>query len=222
MAAQKHKDLLDLEQTLKSNDSKVGKARFATWRMDHAKEHDNIQPGAYGRPLFHHDLDRQILDPLHYACLNMGKVIFKHALLNQASDDARQEIAKQLALWKHPLDTRRREDNRNGRQKWFTGERWVTFCAGERGSPGGPIAIATLALVLGKDLRSHGAEADVRQRPTTGRDEADTVRTESIGAAGESAGAKGGRSRRAPARGRHGCGRGRNALCFQPPKCVIS
>eukprot|EP00965_Chrysotila_dentata_P138651 4586127-Pleurochrysis_carterae.AAC.1 len=64
--------------------------------------------------------------------------------MNNASDDARAAISEQLAEWKHPLDCRRKDNNRVRENKWFRGDRWSTFCAGERGSPGAPIAIATL------------------------------------------------------------------------------
>ena len=41
-------------------------------------------------------------------------------------------------------------------QKWFTGEKWATFCSGERGSPGGPIAVATLVLIIADDMQARG------------------------------------------------------------------
>lgn len=41
-------------------------------------------------------------------------------------------------------------------QKWFTGEAWSSFCAGERGSPGGPVGIATLMLIVAEDMQRQG------------------------------------------------------------------
>lgn len=78
--------------------------------MEHAHQHDNIQ----------------LLEPMHLSQLNICKSIFKHGILSNASDDARTAISKQLMAWKHPLDTRRKDNKRNGREKWFTGERWAT------------------------------------------------------------------------------------------------
>ena len=126
--------------------------------MAHAHTHDNVQPGPYGRPFLPHDIsDRQILDTLHAAELNMAKVVpWKHGILNNASDDARDAISAQLSEWKHPLDTRRKDDNRVASAKWFTGERFSSFIKGERGSPGGPVAIATLVLIIANDLQHRG------------------------------------------------------------------
>lgn len=69
-AKQQLEELLQEETRLMKDDTKAGKAAFCAWRMEHARLHHNIQPGAYGRPLFHHDIDDQILDPFHYAELN--------------------------------------------------------------------------------------------------------------------------------------------------------
>ena len=151
--------MLTEEATLAADTTKAGKAKFSTWRMAHAHKHGNVQPGLYGRPMFEHDLDDQILDALHMAELNLPKLPWKHGLLNNSSDDARAAISDQLAVWKHPLDTRRKDDNRVRAQKWFTGEKWATFCAGQRGSPGGPIAIATLVLIVAEDMQRNGNDA---------------------------------------------------------------
>ena len=91
--------------------------------MAHAHAHANIQPGEYGKPMFHHHLDQQILDALHYGALRIPKTPWKHGLLNNAADDARAQISDYLSSVKHPLDTRRKADNRVRAQKWFTGER---------------------------------------------------------------------------------------------------
>lgn len=158
--------LLFEEERLASDTTKNGKAAFSKWRMRHAHSHHNVQPGKYGRPMFQHDLDDQVLDSLHYAELGLAKVPWKYGVLNNCSDDARQQISNKLVEWKHPLDCRRKEDGRARAQKWFTGERWSSFCAGERGSPGGPIAIATLMLIVAEDMQLHGvAETDAAAPP---------------------------------------------------------
>ena len=157
-AASELAELYAEEARLAGDTSKRGKAAFSKWRMAFASVHGNIQPGLHGRPMTQHDLDDQLLDPLHYSKLGIPKTPWKHGILNNASDDARQQISDQLARWKHPLDTRRKDDGRNRAQKWFTGERWHTFCAGERGSPGGPIAIATLVHIVAEDLQKRGVD----------------------------------------------------------------
>jgi len=93
---------------------------------------------------------------LHLAVLGVPKTPWKHAILNNASDDAREAISELLKQYKHPLDCRRKDDNRSRAQKWFTGERWATFCSGERGSPGGPMAIAAIVLIIAKDMQAQG------------------------------------------------------------------
>lgn len=127
-AAQELADLLNEEAQLSADQSKAGKAAFSRWRMAHARCHFNVQPGLYGRPLFEHDLSDQILDSLHYGELGVPKTPWKHGILNNSSDDARQAISDKLAEWKHPLDCRRKDDGRVRAQKWFTGEAWSSFC----------------------------------------------------------------------------------------------
>ena len=93
---------------------------------------------------------------LHLVELGLPKTPWKHGILNNASDDARETISKMLSDWKHPLDTRRKDDNRSRAQKWFTGEAWASFCAGQRGSPGGPQAIAQIVKVIADDMQRRG------------------------------------------------------------------
>ena len=124
--------LLKTEAAFASDKSKAGKSRYSKWRMTHAACHQNIQPGVYGKPMLEHHLKRQILDALHYSELGLPKTPWKHGLLNNCSDDARSQIEDKLSEWKHPLDTRRKDDNRDRRQKWFNGERWATFMHGRR------------------------------------------------------------------------------------------
>ena len=88
--------------------------------------------------------------------LNLGKIAWKHAILNNASDDAREAMSAQLKAWRHPLDCRRKDDNRQKALKWFTGEKWHSFCAGTSGSPGGPVAIAMLTLIMAEDMQLNG------------------------------------------------------------------
>ena len=124
--------------------------------MGHAHSHGNVQPGEYGMPMFKHHMDQQILDALHLAELGLPKTPWKYGILNNASDDARQAISDQLVEWKHPLDCRRKDDGRVRAAKWFTGESWASFCAGERGSPGGPVAMAKLVLIIAEDMQRTG------------------------------------------------------------------
>ena len=148
--------LLVAEAELAANTTKAGKTAFSKWRMEHAHRHFNVQPGAYGKPMLHYDMDHFILDLLHLAELGIPKTPWKHGILNNASDDARDRIDEKLRGWKHPLDCRRKDDNRSRAQKWFTGEAWASFCAGQRGSPGGPIAIAEIVLVIADDMQQRG------------------------------------------------------------------
>ena len=130
--------------------------KHLVWRKAHWLRHGNIQPGSYDEPLLQHDLDDQLLDPLHYAKLKISKTGWKHGVLNNASDDAREQIAAKLKSWSHPLDTKRKDDNWQRQLKWFTGEAWGSFCAGSGGSPGGPVAIAELVMIITNDLETRG------------------------------------------------------------------
>ena len=159
-AAAQQAALFKKEAELVADVTKTGKAAFAKWRIQgHAHQHYNVQPGKFGEPFLVHHFDRQILDPLHLAELGKPKTPWKHGILNNASDDAREAISEQLTKWKHGLDCRTKLMNRVGGNKWFTGEKWATFCAGKGGSPGGPVAIATLVLIIAKDLQSRGVDA---------------------------------------------------------------
>ena len=163
----KQKAMYEDEARLAAEKTKAGKARFSRWRMEHAHEHGNIQPGLYGEPLLRHDLDKQLLDPLHLAELGIPKTSWKHGVLNHASDDAREQISEQLKVWKHPLDCRRKEDNRCRADKWFTGEAWASFCAGTGGSPGGPRAIAGLMKIVADDLQLRGVASGMTVHTAT-------------------------------------------------------
>ena len=110
-------EMLELEKLLSSDTSNAGKARYSAWRMEHARAHFNIQPGSYEKPMFEHHMNNQLLDSLHLAMLNLPKIAWKHAVLNNASDDARVQISDMLAEWRHPLDTRRKDDKRVRAQK---------------------------------------------------------------------------------------------------------
>lgn len=189
---------------MRSDTTKAGKGAFSRWRMAHAHSHHNIQPGRYGKPMLEHDLADQIIDSLHLAELGLPKTCWKHGVLNNASDDARDKIDQKLKEWKHPLDTRRKEDGRCRAHKWFTGEKWATFCAGERGSPGGPIAIATLMVIVAEDMQLHG---------TCGKDLGPDTLEDSVTTAAQAprdgrGGGSGARQAAAVGRGRGGRGRG--------------
>jgi hypothetical protein len=149
--------LLAEESRLGSDKSKSGKARWYKFRSDHSKAHNNVQPGLYGAPLFRHELGRQLLCALHAAELNVPKTPWKHGILNNCSDDGREGIRVQLKAWGFDLDTRRKDDNRNRAQKWFTGEAWHKLCTGAGKNPGGPVAIATLVMIMADDLQNRGA-----------------------------------------------------------------
>ena len=157
---QEYRSLLDEEAKLEADDSKAGRSRFSKWRMAHAHAHSNVQPGKYGAPFFEHDLDDQIFDPLHNAELGLPKTPWKHGVLFNASDEGREQISAKLAEFKHPLDCRRKEDGRVRQDKWFTGAAWRTFVMGERGSPGGPRALANLVMILAEDLQQNGVSVD--------------------------------------------------------------
>ena len=118
-APQELEELLAEERRLAQNVSKKGKAAFSAWRLKHAKAHSNVPPGMYGRPMFHHHMDRQLLEALHLGALGLPRT----PCLNNASDDARTKISDHLTSIGHPLDTRRKDDNRSRAQKWFSGER---------------------------------------------------------------------------------------------------
>lgn len=162
-AANEYAALLATEAELAKDTSKAGKRKFTEWRMQHAYKGDiphlNVQPGAYGKPLLRHHFSKQILDSLHLGVLGLPKIPWKHGVKNNASDDALERISEQLKLWKHPLDMRRKDDGRVREQKWFTGEKWLSFCAGNEGSPGGPIAIATVVLIIAEDLQLRGVDS---------------------------------------------------------------
>ncbi|KAL1526397.1 hypothetical protein AB1Y20_015110 [Prymnesium parvum] len=94
--------------------------------MEHAQRHYNIQPGRYGEPLLRHDFSKQVLDSLHLSKLNLGKIAWKYAILHNTSDDAREAISALLKEWKHPLDTRRKDDNSCQAEGWQSGVRCST------------------------------------------------------------------------------------------------
>ena len=163
--ANDHAAMLADEALLAKDVTKKGKAAFSRWRMSHAHAHRNVQPGKYGAPMLHHDFSKVIMDALHCAELNMPKIPWKHSILNNASDDAREAVSDMLKQWRHPLDCRRKDDNRARAQKWFTGEKWSSFCHGIKGSPGGPAAIAALVLIIAQDMQLHGNTAAAEPPP---------------------------------------------------------
>ena len=155
-AAAELAEMLATEAALNALTTKAGKAAFSRQRMKHARCHSNVQPGVYSSTMFHHHFRDQILDLLHMGKLGIPKTPWKHGIYKNASDDACELIGEKLAEWKHPLDTKRANDGRVKQQKWFTGEAFSTFCAGESGSPGGPIAIAQLVKIIADDMQHRG------------------------------------------------------------------
>jgi hypothetical protein len=124
--------------------------------MKHALEHDNIQPGKFGSPLIQYDMDDFLLDLLHLAELGIPKTPWKHAILNNCSDDAREEIDDLLKSFNHRIDCKRKDANRVTAEKWFTGEAWSSLCAGTKGSPGGPAVIAKVVKIFADDMQKRG------------------------------------------------------------------
>ena len=195
------------EASLTAVDTKAGKKKFADWRMEYARRHGNVQPGVYGKPMLQHDFDNQILDsPLHMAKLGIPKTFWKYGILNNASDDARESISNKLKEFGTSLDCRRKDDSRVRADKWFTGEAWASFCSGVGKSPGGPIGIVSLVLIVAEDLRRRGV---ARGAGVAGSDSA----VESSGTVIPYGGRGGGRG---GARGgsRSGGGRGRGRASF--------
>ena len=168
--AQEYTDLLAMEAVLSADKTKKAKAKYSLWRMLHAwkgaNPHFNVPPGLYGKPMLRHHFNRQILDALHLALLGLPKTPWKHGVKNNSSDDARELISAQLKLWKHPLDMRTKDEGRVREAKWFTGEAWVSFCAGTCGSPGGPVAIATIVMIIADDLQQRGVNSGSTNAPT--------------------------------------------------------
>ena len=70
-AAAEYEALLKEEAALMAVQTKAGKSKFSKWRTDFSTRHFNVQPGDYGKPMFHHHMNKQILDPLHYAELGI-------------------------------------------------------------------------------------------------------------------------------------------------------
>ena len=186
-AIAEYEAMLATEAELAAVISKKGKAVYSRWRMKHAGDHHQVQPGLYGRPMLYHDMRRQILDPLHLSELGLPKTFWKHGVLNNASDDARDQISERLRVWKHPLDCRRKDNNRVRANKWFTGERWATFCAGERGSPGGPRAMAELMMIVAEDMQQRGVTMGSADEPG----EVEVIEAGSRGGGGRGGGGRG-------------------------------
>ena len=198
-AAQEQEEMLATEAELANDLTKTGVARFSRWRMAHAHAHANVQPGKYGEPMLQHDLDRQILEPLHLAELGIPKTAWKYGILENASDDARALISEKLHGWKHSLDTKRKEEGRDSRQKWFTGGAWWSFCAGHKGSPGGPKAIAEIVLIIAEDMQQRGVTLPHRGTSKAGESAAIVVTEGGRGGRGRGGhgGRGGGRSKQA-------------------------
>ena len=85
------------------------------------------------------------------------------------SDEGRDAISADLKFFKHPLDCRRKEKGQEKREKWFTGERFVSLCDGSRGSPGGPKAFARILLTLADELLAGASAAQQQQPPAAPR-----------------------------------------------------
>ena len=208
-AAKELRELLAKEAELAADTSKKGKQRYSAWRMAHAWKgkvpHSNVPPGLYGLPLFRHHFRKQILDALHLAELGLPKTPWKHGIKNNASDDALEQIDAQLKAWGYPLDMRRKDAGRVREAKWFTGEKWRDFCAGEGKSPGGPMAIAMIVMIIADDLQLRGVDhgaGEAAAAPTATPSAPPPTAPAGRGSAGGRGGSTGGRG------GRRGGGRG--------------
>ena len=80
------------------------------------------------------------------------------------ADEGRDAISADLKFFKHPIDCRRKDKGQEKREKWFTGERFVSLCNGSRGSPWGPKLFARVLLTLADELLA-GASATRQQQP---------------------------------------------------------
>eukprot|EP00965_Chrysotila_dentata_P118117 3903890-Pleurochrysis_carterae.AAC.1 len=199
-AAAQLENLLQTESELKADLSKVGKGRFSRWRMAHAAMHGNAKPATRGQPMHDTDMDQHIIDALHLAKLGLPKTRWKVGIMNNSSDNARAAISEQLAAspWKHPLDCCHKDNNRVRENTWFTGERWSFFCSGERGSPGAPIAIAMLVVIIAKDLQARGVDAGSGEAAVAAEAGEMSTRVRAHGGRGRGGrGSRGGRGRSA-------------------------
>ena len=181
--------------------------RASRFRMNHAHAHRNVQPLSYGRPFFEHNMDFQILCNLHLAKLGLPKTPWKHGFLNNLSDQGRERVSQALKEMKHPLDCRRKDDNRCRADKWFTGAAWHSFCHGQRGSPGGPVAIAKLCLLLAEDMMLADADKATEAEPEPTATEAEPELAPSAADCRISARGNKGGARRGGRGGRRGGGR---------------
>ena len=133
--------------------SKGAARRLSEFRSKHSNSHGNIKPGEHGQPFFDaEDMLTFLIDMLHGLYLNLPKIAWKHAILNNCPDGCREEIAVYLKSIGHPLDTRKKDDGRQRESKWFTGEGWHSLVAGKRSSPGGPVAMASIVKIIGDAL----------------------------------------------------------------------
>ena len=150
---------IKLREALQADTSKAGRAKYAKWQLDRAKAHRMVKCGPSAVSLFRVARRRKHLCHLHVAKLNLPKTPWKWGLLNNCSDDARQQVQEKLAEFGHHLDLRRKDAGRDGSKKWFTGEAWGRLIAGDGKSPGGPVAIATFLVIMLDDLQDRGVDA---------------------------------------------------------------
>ena len=123
-----------MREKFRADDSKAGRAKYARWQCERAKEHLNIKAGPEGLSVLGQATRRSHLCHLHVARLNLPKIPWQWGLLNHMSDDGRERVQTKLKEYGFPLDLR---DN-----KFFSGGAWDGFCNGDKKSPGGHKAIA--------------------------------------------------------------------------------
>eukprot|EP00965_Chrysotila_dentata_P208622 6184803-Pleurochrysis_carterae.AAC.5 len=145
-----------------------------------------------GRCSLDSDLDQPILDALHLAKLGLPKTPWKFGIMNNASCEKRARRSASSLL--------------SGSTPSTAGVKITIVFArtsGERGSPGTPIAIATIVVIIAKDLQARGVDVGESERDVA--NDADTGEPPTASRSGN--GSKGGRG----GRGSKG-GRGRAAF----------
>ena len=147
----------------KADTSAGAERRYCDWRMAHAQGrgtvvgHGNVQPGPDGAPMM--DLSSMLyflIDLLHGLYLNLPYNQFKAAFLQHCPDPCRALLSTYLKEEvNHPLDLRKKGDGRIKEQRWYKGESFASMVRGDRGSPGGPVVYAAMAMIIGLYLLEH-------------------------------------------------------------------
>ena len=141
-------------EELRAEDSKAGRAKYASWQRERAKLHLNIKAGHEGLSVLRQATRRSHRCHLHVARLNLPKTPWKWGLPNSISDEGRELVQMKLKGYDgFPLDLRDKKNGREASQKSFSGGAWDGFCNSDKKSPGGPKAIAVFLLIMLEDLK---------------------------------------------------------------------